>query len=270
MLLITLSLLLAADPLSELKLAAPGLTASGLEASAAAPLTDHLAQAFIGVRVISPRDISVLLGLERQKQLLGCSDDAAECIAELGNALGVQGVLLGSVVKLGKSVQISVRIIDPVAGRELASASARVDSEDAIFDALTRTGRQLRTQFLTAMGRAVEPVAVSSGGTRRFFPIPLAVGGVGVASGVACIVLSEGAWQRLTAGAAGSLSNSDAQGVASNGQLFQTLGVTLITVGIVAAAVGGGLLLFGSTADSDQASATLGLSQNAIVVTGTF
>ena len=125
MVLLALSLVLAADPsgaappreVAELKLAAPGLVTSGMDGSLAGPLTDHLAKAFAPIRVITARDISVLIGLERQKQLLGCKEDSDSCMAELGNALGVQGVLLGDIVKLGKAMQINLRVIDPVAGR---------------------------------------------------------------------------------------------------------------------------------------------------------
>ncbi|MBS1152257.1 MAG: hypothetical protein H6Q89_3955 [Myxococcaceae bacterium] len=273
MVLLTLSLLLAAEPPPELKIAAPGLTTSGLEASFAAPLTEHLAQAFTGIRVISPRDISVILGLERQRQLLGCAEDQGSCMAELGNALGVEGVLVGDIVKLGKAVQINARIIDPVAGRELATASARVESEAEVFAALTGVGRKLRAQFLTALGRAPGPEAVeavSTGGSRRFFPVPLAIGGACLAAGLVFLFLSDGAWQRLTSGAPGSLTQAQAVGVARDGQLFQVLGATLVTVGVAAAVGGFGLLLFGSPPGGAQPSASLGLAPNGVVVAGSF
>ncbi|MBL8950883.1 MAG: hypothetical protein JNK82_08910 [Myxococcaceae bacterium] len=104
-------LISAAAP--ELKIAAPGLTLNGLDEKLSSPFTDHLAQRFEGVRVITSRDIAALLGLQRQAQLLACGDAAANCMAELGNALGVDGVLIGDVVKLGRVVQLNLRIIDP-------------------------------------------------------------------------------------------------------------------------------------------------------------
>jgi hypothetical protein len=274
MLLLTLSLVLAVEPTAELKIAAPGLNTSGMEASVAAPLTDHLARAFKGVRVITPRDISVLLGLERQKQLLGCGEESSECMAELGNALGVQGVLVGDLVKLGKTMQINARIIDPLTGRQLAAASERVNTEEEIFDALSRVGEQLRFQFLTALGRppgtAVATVSASGGGSRRFFPIPFAIGGASLVAGIACLVLSEGAWQRLTSiGATPRYTQMQAAAIANEGKVFQTAGATLVTVGVAAAVAGVGLLLFGSSGSS-QPTATLGVSTNGAFVAGTF
>ncbi len=272
MILLTLALVVTAAP-TELKLAAPGMTTSGVDATLSGPLTDHLARAFTGVRVITPRDISVLLGLERQKALLGCSEDSNACMAELANALGVDGVLVGDVVKLGQSVQINVLIIEPVAGKELAAASERVESEDAIFDALTRVGTALSAQFLTAMGRPPAPAAaVSVGvsrGSRRFFPVPMAIGGAMLATGIVFLVLSEGSWQQLTAGRAHSLTVTAAQGIANDGKLFQILGATLTTVGVAAIATGAGLLLFGS-ADSSDPSARLGFGGSSVLVVGSF
>jgi hypothetical protein len=37
-----------------------------------------------------------LLGLERQKQMLGCAEDSSNCLAELAGALGARFVLNGS------------------------------------------------------------------------------------------------------------------------------------------------------------------------------
>ena len=44
--------------------------------------------------VVGASDIATLIGLERQKQLQGCGEDSESCMAELGNALGVEGVLV--------------------------------------------------------------------------------------------------------------------------------------------------------------------------------
>src|SRR3712207_8464674 len=36
--------------------------------------------------VIGPSEIRAVIGLERQKQLLGCSDESSDCLAEIGGA----------------------------------------------------------------------------------------------------------------------------------------------------------------------------------------
>jgi TolB-like protein len=269
--LLALSLVLASSP--EAKLAAPGLIVSGFSDPVADPLTDHLARAFTNVQVITPRDIAALLGLERQKQLMGCN--ASECMAELGNALGVNGVLLGSVTRLGKVVQINAKIIEPADGRELASASERVNDEEEIFDALTRVGKQLRAQFLTALKLPTEETSLQpgvsltrSGGTRRFFPIPMAIGGAALIGGVVLLVFSELSYQQLTTGAKGSLTFDGAAQIARNGNIYQLLGATFVTVGAAAVAAGFGLLLWGSRPESGYAA--VGVAPNGVYVSGAF
>jgi hypothetical protein len=259
MLTLTLWLLTAATPPLEVKLAAPGLTINGLDPALAGPLTDHLARAFTGVRVITPRDMAALIGLERQKELLGCTDASSSCMAELGNALGVQGVLLGDVVKLGGTVQINVRIIDPVAGRELAAASEQIDSEKEIFDALTRTGAKLREQYLAALHVVLPggsgPSAGLVGGThatklRRLSYVALAAGGAAGLAGALCFVFANLDWQKLTSGQMGHYGMGDALSIGQEGSGLQTAGGVLVAVGSAALVAGLLMLIFGGSGGS--------------------
>jgi hypothetical protein len=236
---------------AELKIAAPGLTVTGIDSALAVPFTDQLAKAFAPVRIITPRDIAALLGLERQKELLGCG--GGECIAELGNALGVQGVLLGDVVKLGEVIQVNARVIDPVAGKVLALGEARVDSESRLLDALTRVGLQLRATFYAALSVPAPPPQVQvelDRGTRRFFPIPLAVGGAALVAGAVLFGLSEGDYQQLTAGPPHTVSSQSGASLASAGQTFQTAGWVTAVAGAAFLVAGVALLLFGSRGDT--------------------
>src|SRR5438309_10896318 len=51
------------------------------------------------LEVISPRDVVALLGVERERQLLGCSESS--CMAELGGMLAARYVVTGSLAKTG-------------------------------------------------------------------------------------------------------------------------------------------------------------------------
>jgi TolB-like protein len=62
--------------------------------------------------VVSTSDVATLLGAERQKQLLGCSDEAQSCLAELTDALGARFVMSGTVAKLGESYQLTLQTLD--------------------------------------------------------------------------------------------------------------------------------------------------------------
>ncbi|MCK5688761.1 hypothetical protein KAI87_05790, partial [Myxococcota bacterium] len=63
-----------------------------------------------GFEAIGPDDINAMLGFEEVKDAVGC-DDAA-CIAELGNALGVDYLVAGSLASLDGSLILTLKLID--------------------------------------------------------------------------------------------------------------------------------------------------------------
>src|SRR5207247_2413764 len=60
----------------------------------------------------STQEIQTMLGVERQRQLLGCSEQAQSCMTELADAIGARFVLSGSLTKLGDAFQLSLQTID--------------------------------------------------------------------------------------------------------------------------------------------------------------
>jgi hypothetical protein len=62
--------------------------------------------------VLSTRDIGAMLGLERQKELMGCSEDSGTCNAELAGALGTRLVLTGSISRFGDAYQLTLQLVD--------------------------------------------------------------------------------------------------------------------------------------------------------------
>lgn len=61
--------------------------------------------------VIASSDIRTLLGMERQKQLMGCSEGSS-CTAELAGALGARFVLSGTLTRLGEALQLTLQTLD--------------------------------------------------------------------------------------------------------------------------------------------------------------
>ena len=100
---------MAAEPL---KIAAPGLQTVKISKEMAEFCNQHLSAALTqhSFRVLTPAEITAVLGLERQRKLIGCEEDTS-CVAELANALGVQAVLLGSVGSFGDLFQVNLKII---------------------------------------------------------------------------------------------------------------------------------------------------------------
>lgn len=113
---VTLSLVLAASAQadSKAKLVVLSLTApKELPASTLAALNDAIAHAAAQrgfFEVLSSHDVEVLLGLERQKELLGCSEGS--CLTELSGALGARFVLSGTLGQVGESWQLSLTTQD--------------------------------------------------------------------------------------------------------------------------------------------------------------
>jgi TolB-like protein len=121
-----LLLLLAAAPAAPAQLPAllvMDLSATGgVTAEIAQGLTDAVVvevgrQGFF--KTLSSRDVATLLGVERQKQLLGCSDASSSCLAELSGALDARFVLSGSVSRLGEAYQLTVQTLDAQSTRVL-------------------------------------------------------------------------------------------------------------------------------------------------------
>jgi hypothetical protein len=251
-----LVLLLTAGEPRELKIAALELGLNGLDPGLAGPLTDQLVKPFAPVRVVTPRDIGALLGLERQKELLGCSA-GGECMAELGNALGVQGVLRGDVVKIGAVIQINARVIDPLGGKPLAQASEQITKDELLFDALTRVGADLRRQFYASLGETPPAppgsdavvVRPMNRGMRRWFPIPLVVGAASLVGSGALFALAKSRYDQLTQGNPMSIMASELPSLVEGGKLYQTLGAVFVTVGIAAVIAAVAVLVFGSKGD---------------------
>jgi hypothetical protein len=61
------------------------------------------------LKVTSGSDVRAMLDLERQRQLLGCTDN--ECSAEIGAALGTQWLLLSEVSELGGQWLLTLSLV---------------------------------------------------------------------------------------------------------------------------------------------------------------
>ncbi|MBL8918464.1 MAG: hypothetical protein JNJ54_06355 [Myxococcaceae bacterium] len=97
-------------------------------------------------RVISSKEIVTLIGLERQRQLLGCSEDSS-CMAEIANALGSELVAQGSVGKVGATYLVSVRLIDGRTSRTAARANAEVTDPNALLRAVWTSSQEMLDKY---------------------------------------------------------------------------------------------------------------------------
>ncbi len=88
------------------------------------------------LQVLSSSDIASMLGFERQKALLGCSEEAS-CMAEIGAALGSEVLVSGSLGKLGDTFVLTLRAYDTVRGVALGRDTATLEKEGELIAAAT-------------------------------------------------------------------------------------------------------------------------------------
>ncbi len=172
--------------------------------------------------VTTERDVQQLLGLERQKQLLGCAEDSMSCAAELAGALGVDGLVSGAVTRTPTGYLLNIKVTKAKDGSEWASASEILTSEGQLLDKLDPIA-----------ARFVRELNGKTGGSSAGRIVMFSAAGVGLALTVSGAVLfnmakSEAALLRSDT----VQSPLELQATASRGNTYQTAGVLLMTVGI--------------------------------------
>ncbi len=248
------AVILGAEPAPP-QVAVPGLSVIGFDARYGDFLSEHLAQQlkFEGLQVVTSKEVALLLGFERQKQLLGCGDDSSSCMAELANALGVDGVLMGDLAKVGSKTQINLKIISARDGKTLAAFSDRAEGDEAVVDTLTRSARVLAQGVGGALHRELRRVD-GGAASRPAWWAPVLGGAVALGAGAVLFGLGAGDYSRLTgASAQAPLSLVEARDLRDGGALKQTLGVVFLSVGSAAVVAGGLWLLLVRTSSPSLA-----------------
>jgi TolB-like protein len=84
--------------------------------------------------VVSARDVQTMLGVERQRALVGaCQDDGAGCGKdELQSAMSVRFLLTGQLAKVGNAFQLTLQLLDLTSSRAASRSSRLANSLDAL------------------------------------------------------------------------------------------------------------------------------------------
>jgi TolB-like protein len=115
-----------APPLSEKKLsvAVHTLEARGISADEAATLTDVLRSRLMNAgkfEVMERGQMEAILKEQAFQQSGACTNE--ECMVEMGQVLGIQQIIAGSIGKVGSAYSINVRVISVETGKILNSVS---------------------------------------------------------------------------------------------------------------------------------------------------
>jgi TolB-like protein len=185
---------------------------------------EHLATRLIehGLVVTTPRDIANVLGLERQRQLLGC-DEGASCIAELAGALGVKELVSGQVARVDGSFRLVIKVLRADTGAVRFARSVVVDSEAQLFSTLDAWAASI----------AGRPPA-----RNRWALLPVGLGVVTAGVGAGFLVSAGASYGALGRRGADALPLADAVTARDTGSTHQLVGAVLVGVGAVAVAAG--------------------------------
>jgi TolB-like protein len=118
-----------------------GATEALAQSVTQAVISEAISRGFYSV--ISSRDLGSLMGVERQKQLLGCGEDSNSCMAELAGAMAARFVLTGNVSRFGDALQLNLQLFDNQKSGGVARATRLAKSES-----------DLRTQVIYAVAEA--------------------------------------------------------------------------------------------------------------------
>lgn len=231
MLLAFLSTFLAAAPTS---IAALPLQTVNVPDKVATFALEHLSERLgqLHLKVVTPSEIQALLGLERQKQLIGCTEEASSCTAELADALGADASLVGTMAKLGETIELSIKIISNRGGARLAGFTQRVQKEADLFEVMDRAADSLAEQLAP---KTDVPTASAGLHLRNRTAIPAIVGGVALASAGAAAIVALEAHLDLTDATRPPLADGEAKAAAM--QQWQTVSAVAAGVGVAAVAV---------------------------------
>lgn len=238
----------------QLKLATVGFSQVGLSEAQASFFAEHFSVQLAAVdesyvRITTQKDMAALLGIEKQKQLLGCADEQSSCMAELAGALGADGLVTGQIAKVGKSYQLNVKILAADGSRTLYLHSSKLlATEEELLEELNSTAVKAVTKLRAELGgpqappgavatTGSEPAAgVTAGTGRSRNPLKLLPGVLGLAglvlSGVA-FANAVGQYNKLTAPAAGNLQPDEARRARDGGIEAVNFGTAFVTVGVI-------------------------------------
>lgn len=243
---------LAASPAG--KLAITPFSALDLPPARGQLLAEHLGARLIesGLEVTTPKDIEVVLGMERQRQLLGCNT-GAECLVELAGALGVKELVTGEVAKLDSGYQLVVKVLAASTGSVRFARTTRVDTERELFATLDDWALAIAGKTAPRSGAPLFPL----------------VGGA-VAAGVgAGFLVSASLWHgTLERRGTDALSYDAAVSAKALGIRDQWIGVGLISGGAVALAAGLAWFVLGTPKTPEPPMTWLVPTPNGFVLVG--
>jgi hypothetical protein len=265
-----ISLVIFSQPaLSEVKAALPTFTTVGIAEALSSVFQDRFSANLSSpqLRVTSSRDIEQALGLERQKQLLGCSQGES-CLAELAGALGVEVIISGSLAKSESGYICSLRAIRASDGQLVSSLSHRAKTEDELLDFLDSSAPKVRNEILSAYGLNAKSAGTEENSAHSLSSwIPGIAGAVALGFGIGGVVYGKTQFEKFDKGDPKLLVPDDIR----TAQRIETGAFILGGVGV--AAIGASViwkLLANDSAPKARAQISVGPNGSSLILSGEF
>ena len=200
--------------------------------------------------VVGMDEIKAMLDLEAQKQLAGCSD--VSCVAEIAEALGVDGVIIGNMAIVGDGIAFGLKHIDQHSAQTLGQAARRIDGVDPA-DVLAAVGPVVQELFPDVPLKPGAARGVAAEVALRIHPPPLApwvfwslagTSAAALAGGAALTAWNASAYASAQQRTQASVAGPDADGQALNADIGA---VRTSFTGLVVAYAAGTVLAAGAT-----------------------
>ena len=239
-------------PAKVLRVAVYEFEATGVDPHVGTIVTDSVVselRKLKGVSVVSMDEVRAMLDVEAKKQLTGCEESS--CLAEIADALGADGVVIGTLAAVDGAHIIGMRRLDQKEGKALGSVNQRLEGAGG-------------EEYLAAVGPAIEQLfpefPLKPGQTRgvapevalRINPPPLPVAVFyGAAAVTGALVVAAGAAGVMNGVERGSLDTylQSGKGQPLDGAVFvDKQGAVVNTAAAAWACLGGAVVAGGATA----------------------
>jgi hypothetical protein len=220
-----------------------------------------------GYKVLTGSEITAILGFDRQRQLLGCTDSS--CLAEIGGSLGADYLLDTEVSEVGGTWLLTSTLISASKSQAIKRVTKRVEKVSILIDNAQETTAEALS--VIAPVPAIATVAmIDSPRIMRGVGIGVGVAGV-LTAGVGAIFGAMAKSDYDNAKAANSVNRADfstfkqgASDKSRNADICFAIGGAVAATGIV-------LIVVDAVRHSEPAkSVTLVATGNGIGVTGTW
>ncbi|MFO0598316.1 MAG: hypothetical protein U0228_23630 [Myxococcaceae bacterium] len=179
------------------------------------------------LEVVSANDLQLLMGLDRQRQLTGCSEST--CLAEISNALGAPWIVSGSLAQFGQATRLDLKLIRASDGKAFFREGANIQGESSLFEIVSGMARRMMSNIGVSKASAQASAA-------RAGPVALIIAGGALAVGGGVLLGVEAAQRGATVSSLSTSSANPPTYTAARDAL--TAQGTLMLVGGLAAGVG--------------------------------